>query len=215
LVVMDMDSTLIQTEVIDELAKQKGVFKKISLITRRAMNGELNFSQSLKKRVGLLKGLDEKNLQTVYRNLKLTPGAARLLKILKRLGYKTALISGGFTYFTDRLKKNLGLDYSFANRLETKNGKLTGKVLGPIINAQKKALILEALAKKEKISLDQTIAIGDGANDLLMLTKAGLGIAFNAKPRVREQAHYAISKRPRLDSILYLLGISEREITSL
>lgn len=215
LVVMDMDSTLIQTEVIDELAKQKGVFKKVSDITRRAMNGELDFSQSLKKRVHLLKNLDEKDLEVVYRHLRLTPGAEKLLKVLKRLGYRTALISGGFTYFTDRLKKSLGFDYAFANRLEIRNKKLTGRVLGSIIDARKKASILETLARGEKLVLDQTIAIGDGANDLLMLTKAGLGIAFNAKPHVQARAHYAISKRPRLDSILYLLGISEREIASL
>ncbi len=147
--------------------------------------------------------------------MKLTTGGAKLLKILKRLGYKTALISGGFTYFTDRLRKNLGFDYAFANRLEMRNGKLTGKIKGSIIDAAKKAAILETLAKGEKIPLDQTIAIGDGANDLLMLSKAGLGIAFKAKPYVQAKAHYSISKRPRLDSILYLLGISEREIASL
>ena len=215
LVVMDMDSTLIQTEVIDELAKKKGVFKKVSAITEKAMNGKMNFSRSLKRRVQLLKGLTEKDLDFVYRNLKLTKGAAKLLKVLKHLGYKTALISGGFTIFTDRLKKSLGFDYAFANRLEMRNGKTTGKVLGPIIDAQKKSLILETLAQGEKISLDQTIAIGDGANDILMLTKAGLGIAFKAKPAVQAKTHYSISKHPRLDSILYLLGISEREIASL
>lgn len=212
LLVMDMDSTLIQTEVIDELAKRKGIYKKVAQITEQTMNGKLNFTQSLKKRVQLLKGLTQNDLDSVYKNLKLNKGADKLLKILKRLGYKTALISGGFTYFTDRLKRALQFDYAFANRLEIRNGVLTGKIKGPIIDAAKKAAILETLAKGEKISLDQTIAIGDGANDLLMLTKAGLGIAFKAKPYVRKQAHYTLTNKPRLDSILYLLGISEREI---
>lgn len=215
LLVMDMDSTLIQTEVIDELAKRKGIYKKVAQITEAAMNGRLSFQESLKKRVHLLKGLSEEDLKNVYKNLKLTRGAGKLLKILKRLGYKTALISGGFTYFTDRLKKALHFDYAFANRLEMKGGRLTGKIKGSIIDAARKAAILETLAKGEKISLDQTIAIGDGANDLLMLTKAGLGIAFKAKPYVQAKAHYSIAKTPRLDSILYLLGISEREILSL
>ena len=215
LVVMDMDSTLIQTEVIDELAKKAGVYKKVSEITHQAMNGRLPFSQSLKKRVHLLKGLTPNDLDWVYRRLKLTKGAPKLLKVLKHLGYKIALVSGGFTYFTERLKGDLGFDYAFANQLEIRGGKLTGNVLGPIIDAQRKAMILETIAQGEKISLDQTIAIGDGANDILMLTKAGLGIAFQAKPYVREKTHYSISKHNALDSILYLLGISEREIENL
>lgn len=215
LVVMDMDSTLIQNEVIDELAKHKGVFKKVAMITKQAMNGKLSFPQSLKKRTSLLKGLSEKDLETVYKNLKQTPGAGKLLKILKHLGFRTALISGGFTYFTDRFKRDFNFDYAFANPLEIRKGLLTGKVLGPVIDAHKKAFILETIAQGENISLDQTIAIGDGANDLLMLTKAGLGIAFNAKPCVKEKASVSISKKPKLDSILYLLGISEKEIKSI
>ncbi|MBI4124394.1 MAG: phosphoserine phosphatase SerB [Deltaproteobacteria bacterium] len=215
LVVMDMDSTLIQTEVIDALARQKGIYKKVAAITKQAMNGNLSFTQSLKKRVGYLKGLSLKDLEQVHKRIRLTPGAARLLKVLRHLGYKTALISGGFTYFTDRLKNTLGFDYTFANRLEMRDGKITGRVAGTIIDAKRKALILETLAQGEKISLDQTIAIGDGANDIPMLTKAGLGIAFKAKPVVAAKAHYRLSKQPRLDSILYLLGISEREIKSL
>ncbi len=215
LVLMDMDSTLIQSEVIDALAKKAGVLKKVAAITAKAMNGGLPFSQSLKKRVALLKGLSLKDLEATYKELKLTQGAAKLLKVLKQLGYKTALVSGGFTYFTERLKKDLGFDYAFANQLEVRGGRLTGKVLAPIIDAKRKALILETIAQGEKIALDQTIAIGDGANDLMMLTKAGLGIAFQAKPYVRERAHYSISKHTTLDSILYLLGISEREIESL
>ena len=215
LVVMDMDSTLVQSEIIDELAKEAGVLKKVAAITHEAMNGKMPFSKSLKKRVRLLKGLNIEDLDQVYRRLKLTKGASKLLKVLKHLGYKIALVSGGFTYFTERLKRDLGFDYSFANQLEIRAGKLTGNVIGPIVDASRKALILETIAQGEKISLDQTIAIGDGANDILMLTKAGLGIAFQAKPIVREKAHYSISKHIALDSILYLLGISEREIESL
>lgn len=210
LVVMDMDSTLIQVEVIDELAKAAGHGEEVSGITSKAMNGELSFNESLNKRVELLRGLDENILDKIYHNIPFTPGAKKLVKILKKLGYKTAVISGGFTFFTDRLKNELGLDYAFANKLEIKDGKLTGKVLGKIINGEFKARILEDIADKENISLDQVVAIGDGANDLLMLDKAGLGIAFNAHKAVREQADYNISQK-NLDSIIYLLGISEKE----
>jgi phosphoserine phosphatase len=210
LVVMDMDSTLIQVEVIDELAKSAGHGEEVSGITSKAMNGELSFNESLNKRVELLRGLDENILDEIYHNIPFTPGAKKLVKILKKLGYKTAVISGGFTFFTDRLKNELGLDYAFANKLEIKDGKLTGKVLGEIINGEAKAKILEDIANKEDISLDQVVAIGDGANDLLMLDKAGLGIAFNAHKTVREKADYNISQE-NLDSIIYLLGISEKE----
>jgi len=210
LVVMDMDSTLIQVEVIDELAKSAGHGEEVSGITSKAMNGELSFNESLNKRVELLRGLDENVLDEIYHNIPFTPGAKKLVKILKKLGYKTAVISGGFTFFTDRLKNELGLDYAFANELEIKDGKLTGKVLGEIINGESKAEILEDIADKENISLDQVVAIGDGANDLLMLDKAGLGIAFNAHKTVREKADYNISQE-NLDSIIYLLGISEKE----
>ena len=210
LVVMDMDSTLIQVEVIDELAKSAGHGEEVSGITSKAMNGELSFNESLNKRVELLRGLDENVLDEIYHNIPFTPGAKKLVKILKKLGYKTAVISGGFTFFTDRLKDELGLDYAFANKLEIKEGKLTGKVLGEIINGESKAKILEDIAYKEDINLDQVVAIGDGANDLLMLDKAGLGIAFNAHKTVREKADYSISQK-NLDSIIYLLGISEKE----
>ena len=210
LVVMDMDSTLIQVEVIDELAKSAGHGEEVSGITSKAMNGELSFNESLNKRVELLRGLDENILDEIYHNIPFTPGAKKLVKILKKLGYKTAVISGGFTFFTDRLKDELGLDYAFANELEIKDGKLTGNVLGKIINGESKAEILEDIANKENISLDQVVAIGDGANDLLMLDKAGLGIAFNAHKTVREKADYNISQE-NLDSIIYLLGISEKE----
>ena len=210
LVVMDMDSTLIQVEVIDELAKSAGHGEEVSGITSKAMNGELSFNESLNKRVELLRGLDENVLDEIYHNIPFTPGAKKLVKILKKLGYKTAVISGGFTFFTDRLKNELGLDYAFANKLEIEDGKLTGKVLGEIIDGEFKARILEDIANKENISLDQVVAIGDGANDLLMLDKAGLGIAFNAHKTVREKADYNISQE-NLDSIIYLLGISEKE----
>ena len=210
LVVMDMDSTLIRVEVIDELAKSAGHGEEVSGITSKAMNGELSFNESLNKRVELLRGLDENVLDEIYHNIPFTPGAKKLVKILKKLGYKTAVISGGFTFFTDRLKNELGLDYAFANKLEIEDGKLTGKVLGEIIDGEFKARILEDIANKENISLDQVVAIGDGANDLLMLDKAGLGIAFNAHKTVREKADYNISQE-NLDSIIYLLGISEKE----
>jgi len=210
LVVMDMDSTLIQVEVIDELAKAVGRGDEVSAITRKAMNGEISFNESLDKRVGLLAGLDEEALDKIYNNIPFTPGAKKFIKILKKIGYKTAVISGGFTFFTDRLKKELGLDYAFANNLEIKDGKITGKVTGRIINGEFKAKILEDIANKEEITLDQVVAIGDGANDLLMLDKAGLGIAFNAHKAVREKADYNISQK-NMDSILYLLGISEKE----
>ena len=210
LVVMDMDSTLIQVEVIDELAKAAGVGDEVSNITRKAMNGEISFNESLNERVELLTGLDEKVLDEIYNNIPFTPGAKKFIKILKKIGYKTAVISGGFTFFTDRLKKELGLDYAFANNLEIKNGKITGNVTGRIINGELKAKILEDIANKEEITLDQVVAIGDGANDLLMLDKAGLGIAFNAHKAVREKAGYNISQK-NLDSIIYLLGISEKE----
>jgi phosphoserine phosphatase (EC 3.1.3.3) len=210
LVVMDMDSTLIQVEVIDELAKAVGRGDEVSAITRKAMNGEIGFNESLDKRVSLLAGLDEEALDKIYNNIPFTPGAKRFIKILKKIGYKTAVISGGFTFFTDRLKKELGLDYAFANNLEIKDGKITGRVTGRIINGEFKAKILEDIANKEEIALDQVVAIGDGANDLLMLDKAGLGIAFNAHKAVREKADYNISQK-NLDSVIYLLGISEKE----
>jgi phosphoserine phosphatase len=214
LVVMDMDSTLIQIEVIDQLALLAGVGDQVAAITHQAMNGELDFSQALRQRVALLEGLSETALEKVYRDIPFTPGARNLVSILRRLGFKTAVISGGFDFFTDRLKAELGLDYAFANALEIVDGKVTGRVLGPIVDGQRKAELLEEIAAKEKITLSQVIAIGDGANDLPMLGKAGLGIAFNAKARVREQTEYHISQGS-LDSILYLLGIAEWEMAEL
>jgi phosphoserine phosphatase len=214
LVVMDMDSTLIQVEVIDELARVAGVGEQVAAITERAMNGELDFSGALRERVSLLKGLKAEALEQVYRNIPLTPGARNLVTILKRLGFKTAVISGGFQFFTDRLKADLGLDYAYANGLEIVDGIVTGQVAGVIVDGARKAQLLEEIAGKEGITLDQTIAIGDGANDLPMLGRAGLGIAFNAKARVREQADFHINQQ-NLDSILYLLGLSEREMAEI
>lgn len=211
LVVMDMDSTLIQIEVIDELARIAGVGREVAAITERAMNGELDFDASLKERVALLKGLPASALEEVYRSVPFTEGAKTLVRTLKRLGFKTAVISGGFKFFTDRLKEELDLDYAFANQLQIEGGIVTGGLVGPIVDGARKAQLLEEIARQEAITLDQTIAIGDGANDLPMLGRAGLGIAFNAKARVREQADYHISQ-PGLDSILYLLGLSESEL---
>jgi phosphoserine phosphatase len=214
LVVMDMDSTLVQIEVIDELARLAGVGEQVVEITERAMNGELDFSGSLRERVALLKGLKATALQEVYSNIPLTPGARNLVRILKRLGFRTAVISGGFKFFTDRLKEDLDLDYAYANQLEIVDGVVTGGLVGPIVDGARKAHLLEEIARQEGITLDQVIAIGDGANDLPMLGRAGLGIAFNAKARVREQADTHISQQS-LDSILYLLGLSEREMAEI
>jgi phosphoserine phosphatase len=212
LVVLDMDSTLIQGEVINELARLKGVFDEVSAITHAAMNGKMDYDESLRQRVRMLKGMTSAELEQVFQKIELTPGAADLISVLKKLGYKLALISGGFTYVAERLKNQLGIDFVYANHLEIKDGALTGNVIPPIVNAQRKADLLDVIAQQEKIELDQVIAIGDGANDLLMLEKAGLGIAFNAKPTVREKADLSLGQK-NLRSVLYLLGLSERELS--
>lgn len=211
LVCFDMDSTLIQTEVIDELAELAGVGEQVRAITESAMNGEIDFSQSFKKRMALLEGLSEEVLQNVAENLPITKGAHRLMKALKYYGYKTAILSGGFTYFGEYLQKELGIDYVYANQLEIKDGKLTGNYLGEIVDGKKKAEYLKSIAEKEGIHINQTIAVGDGANDLPMLNLAGLGIAFHAKPKVKENASTSISSLG-LDGILYLLGYHDRHI---
>lgn len=211
LVAFDMDSTLIQAEVIDELAKEAGVGDQVAAITEAAMRGELDFKQSLKKRLSLLNGLDESVLQTVADRLPLTEGAEKLIATLKNLGYTIAILSGGFTYFGNILKEKLGIDYVYANELEIKDGKLTGNAVGDIVDAEKKAELLQKIAAKESISLQQVIAVGDGANDLPMLNLAGLGIAFHAKPKVKEGARQAISTLG-LDSILYLIGLRDRDL---
>ena len=211
LVAFDMDSTLIQTEVIDELAEAAGVGERVSAITEAAMNGELDFEQSLVQRVALLEGLDEGVLSKIAERLPIMPGAERLIRTLRSLGYRTAILSGGFTYFGEHLKEQFGIDYVYANELEIKNGKLTGRVTGPVVDGARKAALLRELAERENLRLEQTIAVGDGANDLPMLDAAGLGIAFHAKPKVRASAEQVISNLG-LDGILYLIGMSDREV---
>lgn len=213
LVCFDMDSTLIEAEVIDELAKAAGVGSQVSEITESAMRGEINFKESFIQRMALLKGLDESVLEGVADKLRITEGAEHLIYSLRKLGYKTAILSGGFTYFGHYLQKKLGIDYVFANELEIKNGKVTGEIHTDIVDGDKKAALLRELAKKEGISLEQVVAVGDGANDLPMLSIAGLGIAFRAKPLVKAEADHAISHLG-LDAILYLMGFRDREIES-
>lgn len=210
LAVFDMDSTLIEAEVIDELAKAAGVGDQVAAITERAMRGELDFRASFKERLALLKGLSEGVLEEIAAGLRLTEGAEVLFAELKRLGYKTAILSGGFTYFAHKLQQKLGIDYVFANELEIVDGKLTGVAVEPIVDAQRKADLLRELAEREGLRLEQTIAVGDGANDLPMLGLAGLGVAFRAKPLVKQSAKQAISTLG-LDGILYLLGFRDRE----
>ena len=211
LVVFDMDSTLIEAEVIDELAKIAGVGAEVSAITELAMQGEIDFDESFRRRVALLSGLNEYALQQVANKLQLTEGAETLIGTLKRLGYKTAILSGGFSYFANQLRDQLGFDYVYANQLDIHDGVVTGEVVGDIINGERKAELLKDIAKREDIALEQVIAIGDGANDLPMLSVSGLGIAFRAKPIVKASARQSISTLG-LDSIIYLLGISDREL---
>jgi phosphoserine phosphatase len=208
LIVFDMDSTLIQSEVIVEIAKALGVGDKVHEITESAMNGEIDFDESLRRRVSLLEGLEESKLKGILDSIQLTAGVEEFVKTVKKLGYKVAIISGGFNYFANAFKEQLNLDYAFANELEIKNNKLTGQIQGEIVNAQKKAEILEMLAKKEEINLQQVVAIGDGANDLKMLAKAGLGIAFHAKEIVKKNAKQHMSHGD-MTSILYFLGLNK------
>lgn len=214
LVVFDMDSTLIQGEVIDELAALIGKKAEVSDITRRAMEGELDFQESLMRRVAMLKGLKVEALEQVAQHMTLTPGADVLVKALKKLGYRIAIISGGFTYFTERLKNRLNIHYSYANQLEIEDGELTGRVQGLIVDGRRKADLLDLLTQQEGIHLDQVIAIGDGANDMLMLKKAGLGIAFNAKTFTRNAIGTSLSNKS-MDSILYLLGITDADLKAM
>ncbi len=211
LVAFDMDSTLIEAEVIDELAAAAGVGEQVAEITERAMRGELDFTESFHERVGLLKGLSGDVLQEIAERLPVTEGAERLIRNLKSLGYTTVILSGGFNYFGNYLKDKLGIDYVFANELDMEDGIVTGKVTGTVVDGNRKAQLLREIAEKEGIRLEQTIAVGDGANDLPMLSIAGLGIAFRAKPMVQESAKQSISTLG-LDGVLYLLGYRDRDI---
>ena len=208
LICFDMDSTLIETEVIDELAEKAGVGAQVREITERAMRGEIDFRESFKERVALLKGLDVSVMQEIAENLPITEGVERLMRVLKRAGYKIAILSGGFTYFGNYLKHKFGIDYVYANELEIVDGKLTGNYLGEIVDGQRKAELLKLLAQVENVDIAQTIAVGDGANDLPMITVAGLGIAFHAKPKVKQTARQSISTIG-LDGVLYFLGFKD------
>ncbi|WP_111495675.1 phosphoserine phosphatase SerB [Marinobacter bohaiensis] len=210
LVVFDMDSTLIEAEVIDELAREAGVGDQVAEITERAMRGELDFSESFAERLALLKGLDEAVLEGIAARLKMTEGAEHLIRTLKALGYRTAILSGGFTYFARFLQARLGIDFVHANELAIENGKVTGEVSGQIVDGKRKAELLLEIAEREGVSPEQVIAVGDGANDLPMLSQAGLGVAFRAKPLVKESARHSISTLG-LDAILYLIGFRESD----
>ena len=209
LVAFDMDSTLIEAEVIDELASLAGVGEQVSAITERAMRGEMDFSESFRARVALLQGLEEGALQQVANQLRITEGAEHLIATLRTLGYKTAILSGGFTYFAQHLQNRLGMDYVYANELDIVDGVVSGNIKGVIVDGARKAELLRQLAREEDIDLQQVIAVGDGANDLPMLSIAGLGIAFRAKPLVKQSAEQSISTLG-LDAILYLLGFSDK-----
>ena len=211
LVVLDVDSTLIQDEVIELLAEEHGCGDAVRAITARAMEGELDFEQSLRERVRLLEGLTLDDLVRARDRMRLTPGARTFVRTLKRLGFRVAIVSGGFTFFTDHLKDELQLDHAFANELEIADGRLTGAVIGAVVDRRRKAELLRHVAEIEGISADQTVAVGDGANDLDMLAAAGLGIAFNAKTIVREAADTAVSV-PYLDAILFVLGVRRSEV---
>ncbi|GHA95483.1 phosphoserine phosphatase SerB [Modicisalibacter luteus] len=214
LVCFDMDSTLIQAEVIDELARRHGVYDEVAAITERAMRGELDFQQSFRERMSKLNGLDESVLNEIAMSLPLMDGVERLMKHLKRLGYRTVILSGGFTYFARHLQERLGFDEIHANELVIENGKVTGEVREPIVDADRKAALLREITEREGLCLEQTIAVGDGANDLKMLATAGLGIAYRAKPLVRSRARQSISTLG-LDAVLYLIGYRQGDLDDL
>ena len=211
LICFDMDSTLIETEVIDELAIRAGVGEQVKAITERAMRGEIDFTESFRERVALLKGLDESVMQEIAENLPITEGVDRLMYVLKKYGYKIAILSGGSTYFGHYLQQKYGIDYVYANELEIENGKLTGRYLGDVVDGKRKAELLRLIAQVEKVDIAQTIAVGDGANDLPMLGIAGLGIAFHAKPKVVANAKQSINTIG-LDGVLYFLGFKDSYI---
>jgi phosphoserine phosphatase len=214
LICFDMDSTLIQAEVIDELARRHGVYDEVAAITERAMRGELDFQQSFRERMSKLEGLDESVLADIAESLPLMPGLERLMGYLKRLGYRTAILSGGFTYFARHLQERLGFDEIHANELVIRDGKVTGEVQEPIIDAERKATMLKQIVEREGWDPDQAVAVGDGANDLEMLAAAGMGVAFHAKPLVRRQAALSVSVTG-LDGLLYLLGYSASDLATL
>ncbi len=208
LICFDMDSTLIETEVIDELAIRAGVGDEVKAITESAMRGEIDFTESFRRRCALLKGLDVSVMQEIAENLPITEGADRLMRVLKKVGFKIAILSGGFTYFGNYLKQKFGIDYVYANELEVINGKLTGRYLGEVVDGKRKAELLRLIAQVENVDIRQTVAVGDGANDLPMISIAGLGIAFHAKPKVKATAEQSISTIG-LDGILYFLGYKD------
>ena len=211
LICFDMDSTLIQTEVIDELAMRAGVGDQVKAITEAAMRGEIDFKESFRQRCALLKGLDASVMREIAENLPITEGVDRLMYVLKKVGFKIAILSGGFTYFGNYLKQRYHIDYVYANELEIENGKLTGNYVGDIVDGNRKAELLRLIAQVENVDIRQTVAVGDGANDLPMISIAGLGIAFHAKPKVKENANQSISTIG-LDGILYFLGYKDSYI---
>ena len=208
LICFDMDSTLIKTEVIDELAMRAGVGDEVKAITEAAMRGEIDFRESFTRRCALLKGLDVSVMRDIAENLPITEGVDRLMRVLKKVGFKIAILSGGFTYFGNYLKQRYGIDYVYANELEVENGKLTGRYVGDIVDGKRKAELLRLIAQVENVDIRQTVAVGDGANDLPMISIAGLGIAFHAKPKVKATANQSISTIG-LDGILYFLGYKD------
>jgi phosphoserine phosphatase len=212
MVCFDMDSTLIQAECIDELAAAAGVGDQVSAVTAAAMNGEIAFDESLTRRLALLRGLPVSTLEQIATGLPLTDGVERVIGALRRVGFKTAILSGGFTFFGERLQRQLGIDYMFANELEIEDGRLTGRVVGEVVDGERKAALVRMLAEREGIALAQVVAVGDGANDLPMLEASGLGIAFHARPRVRASADHSISSGG-LDGILYLMGFRDRDLS--
>ena len=210
-IVFDMDSTIVDGEMIDEMAKLAGVEKEVATLTEKGMRGEIDFEKSLRTRVSFLKGLKIKTLEPFAKTLKLTRGSEEMVATLKEMGFKVALISGGFTYFTDILKKRLGFDYAFGNRLEIERDRLTGRVKGRIIDANRKAEIMDEICRREGITRDEVVAVGDGSNDRIMVANAGLGIAFNAKEILKKVADGAITK-DHMKGILYCLGISDLDL---